>query len=181
MYQYIWLDNKVAVYLKTYFFNFFPLVLFFIVWCWTQAGWLKKTLSGAFVLHIQFLYLHFAVCSLLNKSKVWDKVILSWNPVLHNSESSKGQIDQHKFAAGHKSLFRCSLEEIMERQLIIRSRASGKFSAIEKALTGHKKSSCGQYDVQACCNLPLIESQTCMSSVLEYYLVAFLICWCEAT
>jgi len=40
-------------------------------------------------------------------------------PGLHNSESSRGQIDQHKFSAGRKSRFRCSLEEIMKRQLII--------------------------------------------------------------
>ena len=32
---------------------------------------------------------------------------------LHNSESSKGQIDQDKFPAGRKSLFRCSLEDIL--------------------------------------------------------------------
>jgi len=29
---------------------------------------------------------------------------------LHKSESLKGQIDQHKFAMGYKSVFRCSLE-----------------------------------------------------------------------
>jgi len=27
-----------------------------------------------------------------------------------------GQIDQHRFAAGHKTLFRCNLKEILKRQ-----------------------------------------------------------------
>ena len=40
-------------------------------------------------------------------------------PGLNNSKSSKGQFDQHKFAVGHKSLFHCSLEEILKWQLII--------------------------------------------------------------
>jgi len=45
---------------------------------------------------------------------------------LHDSESSKGQIDQYKFRAGRKRLFGpeayvCSLEEILKRHLIIRS------------------------------------------------------------
>jgi len=35
------------------------------------------------------------------------------------AESSKGPIDQHKFATGRKSLFRCNVEEILKRQLII--------------------------------------------------------------
>jgi len=39
------------------------------------------------------------------------------NPALHSSESSKGQVDQHKFAAGCINLFRCSWEGILERQL----------------------------------------------------------------
>ena len=38
------------------------------------------------------------------------------NAGLHNSESLRGQIDQHRFAAGRKSLFCCSLEEILKRQ-----------------------------------------------------------------
>ena len=53
------------------------------------------------------------VCSHLNLN--------CFKPGLHNSESSKGQIDQHAFAAGHKILFHCSLEEILKRQTIIRS------------------------------------------------------------
>jgi len=47
--------------------------------------------------------------------------IIAFTPGLHNSESSKAQIDQFKFSAGRKSLFRCSLEEILKRQVIIRS------------------------------------------------------------
>ena len=50
---------------------------------------------------------------------------------LHNSESSKGQIDQHKLAAGRKNLFRHSVEEILKGQVIIRSRAFATFSATE--------------------------------------------------
>jgi len=38
---------------------------------------------------------------------------------LHNSESSKGRIDQLKFATGHKSLFHCSLEEILKLYYLI--------------------------------------------------------------
>ena len=50
---------------------------------------------------------------------------------LHNPESSKCQIDQHKLAAGRKSLFRHSVEEILKGQVIIRSRAFATFSATE--------------------------------------------------
>jgi len=50
---------------------------------------------------------------------------------LHNSESSKGQIDQHKLTVGCKSLFRGSVEEILNGQVIIRSRAFATFSATE--------------------------------------------------
>jgi len=56
---------------------------------------------------------------------------------MHYSQSSKGQVDQHKCTAERKSLFRCCLEEILGRQLIIiRSWAFAAFSAIEKALAG---------------------------------------------
>jgi len=37
------------------------------------------------------------------------------NAGLHNSESMRGQIEQHKFAACRKSLFCCSLEEMLKR------------------------------------------------------------------
>ena len=57
---------------------------------------------------------------------------------LHNSESSKGQIDQHKLAAGHKSLFRHSVEEILEGQAIIPSRAFATFSATEFSRAARK-------------------------------------------
>jgi len=53
---------------------------------------------------------------------------------LHNSESSKGQIDQHKLAAGRKSLFRRSVEEILKG----RSRAFAIFSATEFSRAGRK-------------------------------------------
>jgi len=35
--------------------------------------------------------------------------------------------------------FRCSMEEILERQLLIQSRAFATFSTTEKALAGRKK------------------------------------------
>jgi len=55
---------------------------------------------------------------------------------LHNSESTKDQIGQHKFASGRKSLFHCSLKGILKRRLISRSRTFATFSAIEKAVVG---------------------------------------------
>jgi len=39
---------------------------------------------------------------------------------LHNSECSKSQIDQHNFALGRKSLFHCSLEEILKLQYYLK-------------------------------------------------------------
>ena len=63
---------------------------------------------------------------------------------LHNSESSKDQIDQHKLAAGRKSLFRHSVEEILKGQVIIRSRAFATFSATESS-----RAACGPRAV--CC------------------------------
>ena len=57
---------------------------------------------------------------------------------LHNSESSKGQIDQHKLAAGRKSLFCHSVEEILKGQVIIRSRAFATFSATEFSRAARK-------------------------------------------
>ena len=57
---------------------------------------------------------------------------------LHNSESSKGQIDQHKLAAGRKSLFRHGVEEILKGQEIIRSRAFVTFSATEFSRAARK-------------------------------------------
>jgi len=58
---------------------------------------------------------------------------------LHNSESSEGQIDQHKFSAGRKSLFRCTViwKNFGMTINYTRSRAFAIFSAIEKALAGH--------------------------------------------
>ena len=53
---------------------------------------------------------------------------------------------QHKCAAGRKVY----MEEITERQLLIRGRAFATFFTIEKALAGHKKSFRGPYVVQAC-------------------------------
>jgi len=40
----------------------------------------------------------------------------SFKAGLHNSESSKVEIELHKFAAGRTSLFRCCSEEILKRQ-----------------------------------------------------------------
>jgi len=57
---------------------------------------------------------------------------------LHNSESSKGQIDQQKLAVGRKSLFRRSVEEILKGQVIIRSRPFATFSATEFSRAARK-------------------------------------------
>jgi len=45
--------------------------------------------------------------------------------------------------------FRCSKDEILERQLLIRRRAFATFRTIEKALAGGKKSFRGSHVVQA--------------------------------
>jgi len=63
---------------------------------------------------------------------------------LHNSECSKGQIDQRKLAAGRKSLFRGRVEENLKGQVIIRSRAFATFSATE-----FSRAACGPRAV--CC------------------------------
>ena len=59
-------------------------------------------------------------------------------PGLHNSDSPKGQIDQHELAAGRKSLFRGNVEEILKGQVIIRSRAFATFSATEFSRAARK-------------------------------------------
>jgi len=57
--------------------------------------------------------------------------------------------------------FRCSIKEISERQLLIRSRDSATFYATDKALVGCKKSirwqhaARGPYVVQACSSVPV--------------------------
>jgi len=71
-------------------------------------------------------------------------------PGLHNSESSKGQTDEHKLAAGRKSLFRHSVEEILKGQVIIRSRAFATFSATEFSRAARKDLAGRMYVVQAC-------------------------------
>jgi len=48
------------------------------------------------------------------------------------TQSWKAQVDQYKFAAGRKSLFRCSLEEILVGRLIIRSRALQHFLQLRR-------------------------------------------------
>ena len=63
---------------------------------------------------------------------------------------------QHKFSPDHKQLFHfdveihCSMEEILERKLLIWGRAFATFSTIGKALAGHKRSFRGPHVVQAC-------------------------------
>ena len=65
---------------------------------------------------------------------------------LHNSESSKGQIININLPPAANvyfiSMWRfpCSMEEILEQQLLIRGRAFATFSTVEKALAGRKKS-----------------------------------------
>jgi len=79
-------------------------------------------------------------------------------PGLHNSESSKGQIDQHKLAAGRKSLFRHSVEEILKGQVIIQSRAFVTFSATE-----FSRAACG---LRAVCCAGLLLTQ--ITSLVSY-------------
>ena len=55
---------------------------------------------------------------LSHHSKVKPLFDLSSKPDLHNPESLKGQIDQHKFGVCCISLFCCSLEEILEQPLL---------------------------------------------------------------
>jgi len=65
------------------------------------------------------------------ESKAFDRFTLCYSKSgLHNSESSKDQIYQNKFAAGRKSLFLRSLEEILKRQLVIRSCKNGESKSI---------------------------------------------------
>jgi len=63
---------------------------------------------------------------------------LTFGSGLHNSESSRGQIGQHKLAAGRKSLFRGRVEEILKGKVIIRSRAFATFSATEFSRAARK-------------------------------------------
>ena len=51
---------------------------------------------------------------------------------LHNSKSSQGQIDQHSFTAGCKSLFCCDLEEILVWELIFQGWALQHFLQLRK-------------------------------------------------
>jgi len=59
---------------------------------------------------------------------------------LHNSESSKGQIIKINLPRAAKVYlismwrFHCSMEEVLQRQLLIRGRAFATYSTIEKAL-----------------------------------------------
>ena len=85
-----------------------------------------------------------------------NRIFLFWHPYVpihpslllfnatcpHNSESSKGQIVNINLPWVAKVYFismwrfRCSMEEILERQLHIRGRVFATFSTIEKALAG---------------------------------------------
>jgi len=63
----------------------------------------------------------------------------------HNLESSKGQIINTNLPRTANVYFiwmwrfRCNMEEILERQLVIRGRDFATFSTIEKPLAGLKK------------------------------------------
>jgi len=78
------------------------------------------------------------------------------NPGLHNSEISKGQSDRHtvhsRRAAKVYFIVQWSGKHSATTINYTRSQAFATFSAIEKALTGHNKSSRGPYVVQACPN-----------------------------
>ena len=88
-----------------------------------------------------------------------NQIVSSFGPLLdltqactNNSESSKGQIDQDKFAAGQQNLFHFVVvwkKFWNDNQLYIRSQAVATFSAIAKALAGRMRRSRGPYVVQA--------------------------------
>ena len=67
-------------------------------------------------------------------SLVLTRAWLHWNRLKH----WLGQTYQHKFAASRKSLFYCSLKEILERHLFTRRQIFAKFSAIEKTFSGRR-------------------------------------------
>ena len=73
---------------------------------------------------------------------------------LHNSEISKGPIINTNLPRATNVyfismwIFPCSMREIPERQLLIRSRACATFSTIEKSLAGRKKSFRGAHVVR---------------------------------
>jgi len=89
---------------------------------------------------------------------------------LHNSESSKSQIDQHKLVAGRKSLFCHRVEENLKGQVIIRSQAFATFFATEfsraarKDLAGHMR--------PACC----AGSRVCLVTEITYYVHVLALC-----
>jgi len=74
----------------------------------------------------------------------------------HNSESSKGQIININLVRAPNVYFiwmwkfRCSIEEILKRQLLIRDQAFVTFSTIEKTLADLKKPFRGPFVVQGC-------------------------------
>ena len=74
----------------------------------------------------------------------------------HNSESSKGQIININLPRAANVYFiwmwkfRCSVEEILERQLLLRAQAFATFSTIEKTLADLKKPFRGPFVVQGC-------------------------------
>jgi len=76
-------------------------------------------------------------------------------PGLHNSGSSKGQIININLLRAAKVYFismyrfRCSMEEILERQSLIQCLALATFCTIEKTLAGGMKSFREPFVVQA--------------------------------
>ena len=95
-------------------------------WKWI-ASWPRLELQC-----IRDVY-HYHIHALIVKLYKNKNLRCSFKAGLHNSENSNVEIDPHKFAAGRKSLFPGSSEEILKRQWIIRSRTFATFSAIEKA------------------------------------------------
>ena len=134
-------------------------------------GYKKNFYSGICMLsHVgRELILLYRIILLPQDKKQWFKLlqskhtrntwILWWcTSGLHNSESSKCQIDPHEFATSHRSLFYCGMEKILKQQLFIKIRAFATFSATEKALMGCKKRSCGlcvelvqAWSISSCC------------------------------
>ena len=97
----------------------------------------------------------FTVAAGLREGCVLSLLFFIVNTGLHNPESSKGLLININLPRAANIYFismwrfHCSMEEILEQQLLIRGRVFATFSTIEKALAGRKKSFRRPYVVQA--------------------------------
>ena len=97
----------------------------------------------------------FTVAAGLREGCVLSLLFFIVNTGLHNPESSKGLLININLPRAANIYFismwrfHCSMEEILEQQLLIRGRVFATFSTIEKALAGREKSFRRPYVVQA--------------------------------